>query len=60
VPVPIYEYRCAVCDERFEELQPATADRPACPGCGSQKVERVYSTFGTKWKPSLINWHRVP
>jgi putative FmdB family regulatory protein len=58
--VPIYEYRCAECDERFEELHGVTVERPACPSCGSQEVERVYSTFGTKWKPSLVNWHRVP
>jgi hypothetical protein len=22
-------------------------------------VERRFSGFGTKWRPSFINWHRV-
>ena len=59
--VPIYEFSCKTCAERFEELVSASAaEEVACPGCGSSEVERVFSTFATEWKPSNVNWHRLP
>ena len=45
--MPIYQYRCEACDERFEELQRASAEPPPCPRCQARKAVRVYSTFGT-------------
>jgi putative FmdB family regulatory protein len=42
--MPIYEYRCEACDHRFEALI-RNADAPACPSCGSQTLEREFSTF---------------
>jgi putative FmdB family regulatory protein len=58
--MPVYEYRCEACAERFEEyLRASTAPAPPCPACGSEQVERLFSGFGTKWRPSFINWHRV-
>jgi putative FmdB family regulatory protein len=58
--MPMYEYRCGSCSERFEELVPAsTAQPPPCPACGSPEVTRLLSSFGTRWKPSNVNWHRV-
>ncbi len=57
--VPIYEYRCAACEERFEELLPAAAAAPRCPRCNSEEVVRLISQFATEWKPSIVNWHRV-
>jgi putative FmdB family regulatory protein len=58
--MPIYEYRCGACEEQFEEyLASSTAPAPACPACGSKKVERRWSSFATEWKPSIVNWHRV-
>ena len=32
--MPIYEYRCETCDERFEELVRRPDDTVACPQCG--------------------------
>jgi putative FmdB family regulatory protein len=59
--VPIYEYSCKDCAERFEELvSTSAAEKVACPSCGSRQVDRVYSTFATEWKPSNVNWHRLP
>lgn len=45
--MPIYEYTCAQCGERFERLTAARAkDAPgACPSCGSEATERVPSSF---------------
>ncbi len=47
--MPIYEYRCSVCGEKFEKFvrlsQPA--NELECPACGSQKVSKAFSVFGT-------------
>jgi putative FmdB family regulatory protein len=59
--MPVYEYRCEQCDERFEELlRSSTTPAPSCPSCGGAAVTRVYSQFATEWKPSIVNWHRMP
>jgi putative FmdB family regulatory protein len=58
--MPIYVYRCEACEVEFEELVPSsTAPAPPCPSCGSGDPTRVYSSFGTKWRSPLVNWHRV-
>jgi putative FmdB family regulatory protein len=43
--MPIYEFECAKCGARFEELVPAGAKAP-CPQCKSSEVERRYSQIG--------------
>jgi putative FmdB family regulatory protein len=43
--MPIYEYRCASCSERFEELVRRPEDAVACPECGGAEVERLLSVF---------------
>jgi putative FmdB family regulatory protein len=43
--VPIYDYACASCDERFDELQRSDAPPPACPSCGAEDTQRLLSTF---------------
>lgn len=59
--MPIYEYRCDACAAQFEEyLTASTAPTPHCPSCGSSEVTRRLSQFATEWKPSLVNWHRMP
>jgi len=40
--MPIYEYRCAECDQTFERLVRGDA-RVACPACESGKVTRIIS-----------------
>jgi putative FmdB family regulatory protein len=44
--MPIYEYRCAACGERFDRLT-SQADRAQvrCPRCEGRRVERLLSTF---------------
>jgi putative FmdB family regulatory protein len=34
--MPIYEFECEKCRNRFEELLSAGAEDPACPECGSR------------------------
>jgi putative FmdB family regulatory protein len=43
--VPIYEYRCGACDERFDELVRHLEDPVRCPACGSEHPERLLSVF---------------
>jgi len=47
--MPMYEYRCQTCGERFEMLRRmADADRELeCPECRSREVERLLSAFST-------------
>ncbi|MEY2532773.1 MAG: hypothetical protein QOF29_683 [bacterium] len=43
--MPIYEYRCTACSERFDELVRNSDTTVACPECGGAEVERLLSTF---------------
>ena len=44
--MPIYEYQCRTCDERFDKLLRSMSQAPAevsCPACGSTDVRRLIS-----------------
>ena len=45
--MPLYEYQCSGCDERFEALQRIGADGKdlTCPACGKPEPDKVFSTF---------------
>jgi putative FmdB family regulatory protein len=45
--MPIYEYECRKCNERFEVLQKASDSNEGlnCPKCDADKPERVLSAF---------------
>ena len=45
--MPMYEFACRACGHRFETLVRTSAQRPACPKCGTDDLEKQYSTFGT-------------
>lgn len=45
--MPLYEFECSSCGERFEKLM-AAADKVntvECPKCDSRSVERIPSAF---------------
>jgi putative FmdB family regulatory protein len=46
--MPIYEYQCKACGERFERLvrTMSSSERVTCPKCESGKTERALSVFG--------------
>jgi putative FmdB family regulatory protein len=48
--MPIYEYRCQKCGEKFEKWVRSfsSAADPECPKCGSREVQKAFSLFGTK------------
>ncbi|MGC8786870.1 MAG: FmdB family zinc ribbon protein [Anaerolineae bacterium] len=46
--MPIYEYRCNECGEKFEKWlrSMSAANDICCPRCGSRNVEKAISLFG--------------
>lgn len=47
--MPIYEYRCRACAEKFELL--VASERQSreqrCPNCGSADIEKLFSVFSS-------------
>ncbi len=41
--MPLYEYACQECQQDFELLIRAD-EQPACPHCGSQRLQKLLST----------------
>ena len=41
--MPIYEFVCDACGERFEELVPVGTQSVACRACGTERTRRVLS-----------------
>jgi putative FmdB family regulatory protein len=50
--MPIYEYHCKRCDNRFEQMRPMAQMRsPApCPSCASVETMRLLSLFAARTK----------
>jgi putative FmdB family regulatory protein len=47
--MPIYEFECKKCAERFDALLPVGGEGKAtCPKCGSKKVAKLLSSFYSK------------
>jgi len=48
--MPIYEYRCKKCGEKFEKLVrfSTSTSEIECPKCGSQRVEKLISAFSAR------------
>ena len=46
--MPLYEYTCTVCEERFEELIRSAEDEThlRCPQCSGSEIQRKMSVFG--------------
>ncbi|MCF7888301.1 MAG: zinc ribbon domain-containing protein [Candidatus Omnitrophica bacterium] len=45
--MPIYNYLCKDCGEKFELLLGVTADKPkiVCKKCGSKNIKKEFSSF---------------
>jgi len=54
--MPIYEYRCKECGERFEKLVrfSTSTSEIKCPKCGGQKVEKLISAFSAKISSTTV------
>ena len=48
--MPIYEYRCSECGEKFEKLVrfSASTSEVECPKCGGRKVDKLISAFSAR------------
>jgi len=48
--MPIYEYRCKKCGEKFEKLVrfSTSTSEIECPKCGGRRVEKLISAFSTR------------
>jgi putative FmdB family regulatory protein len=47
--MPIYEYRCESCGDKFEKLvRRATDVMAGCPSCGEKHLEQQYSRFAAR------------
>ena len=42
-PMPVYEFECEECGERFEELTSSETRSLACPRCASTRTRRLLS-----------------
>ncbi|HEX2087115.1 MAG TPA: zinc ribbon domain-containing protein [Solirubrobacteraceae bacterium] len=40
--MPLYDFACEACDERFEEWT-RPGDAPPCPACGATGTRRLYT-----------------
>ena len=47
--MPLYDYACYECGNSFEKLRRMSDDdrELRCPQCGSDRIERLLSTFAT-------------
>jgi putative FmdB family regulatory protein len=56
--MPIYEYRCQKCGEKFEKLVRSSTDQSqlTCPSCGSKQTEKLMSVFGTSGLSTTPNF----
>jgi putative FmdB family regulatory protein len=48
--MPIYEYRCEACGDKFEKLVRRTEEalEAGCPACGDHHLKQEYSTFSAR------------
>ncbi len=44
--MPLYEYQCAKCREKFEAYVKRDDEKVPCPKCRAKKVRRLFSVFG--------------
>jgi len=53
--MPIYEYQCLLCKEKFEELIMGDSAIIKCPHCQSLKVEKLFSAFSFKSSGNFVS-----
>jgi putative FmdB family regulatory protein len=51
--VPIYDFQCRGCGERFEGMVTSASQRPPCPVCGAPEPERLFSPIARAQKTGL-------
>lgn len=58
--MPLFEYKCAECDNLFEELVTSGEVKVYCPKCKSEKVSRLLSVFSASGGTSSSRTSGLP
>ncbi len=55
--MPVYEFQCATCGERFEIVcgHAELGEAAVCPGCGGREVKQVFGGFTVGISRSRLN-----
>jgi putative FmdB family regulatory protein len=53
--MPIFEFECRDCSNKFEELT-KVQEKICCPQCKSFNLRKLISAFGTNSNNSKCNW----
>ncbi len=53
--MPIYEYKCKTCGEKFEVLVYSDSEKIICDKCGSEDSERLLSGFAATGSSSSLS-----
>ena len=48
--MPLYDFECTECGERFEELVASSGPAPPCPTCGALDPARLLGSFAGPFK----------
>ncbi len=57
--MPIYEFECDECGERFEGLVAAGTELAPCRACGAPGARRVFSSFAYGRQPTANQRRRM-
>lgn len=57
--MPIYEFECGACGERFEELSAVGTEAARCPACETEGAQRRLSSFGLTRQPTANQRRRM-
>ncbi len=55
--MPLFEYRCAKCDYKFEELVLGSEKGVVCPKCNSEDVHKLLSVFASSGDAGASTGH---
>ncbi len=53
--MPLYDYKCPACDNRFEARHSFSESAPPCPKCGHAEPKRVITTAPTHARGALTH-----
>ena len=53
--MPLYEYECKKCRHRFEALVASSKAAVKCPKCGSEGLDKQFSTFSASAGGSTLD-----
>lgn len=57
--MPMYEFECRACGERFERLVDVGTETATCTRCGTEGAERKLSSFGLSRMPTPNQQRRM-